>query len=53
MVDDAVDVVLAVADQWRGTDAREVDGDDVEFAYLRERLGLDHNSALFNTVVTE
>ena len=39
MLDDAVTVVMDVADQWRGTTAREVDLDEVYDAFVEERLG--------------
>lgn len=53
MIEDAIDAVLSVADQWRGTEEHEVDADALQVTYLAERLGLERNEALFANVVAE
>lgn len=54
MVEDAVDLVLHFADEWRSNEPpRELDQSRVEDVYLRRRLKLSSDDADTKTIVAE
>ena len=53
MVEDAVDAVVSVADQWRNHQAHEIDAEQLCLTFLEDWLGLEKNNALYREIVME